>query len=100
MTPPDLYKSLDEEFHFDFDPCPYPRPDGFDGRTVEWRNSNYVNPLFVGGPTSWVRKAILENQKGKSVVLVLPMPKWIHYLIDSDAEIRNLGDVRWCAYRR
>lgn len=33
LTPPDLYKQLDEEFHFNFDPCPWPLPDGFDGLT-------------------------------------------------------------------
>ena len=24
LTPPDLFKKLDDEFHFNFDPCPYP----------------------------------------------------------------------------
>ena len=36
LTPPDVYASLDAEFAFDFDPCPYPLPDGFDGLTCEW----------------------------------------------------------------
>src|SRR3546814_11981679 len=36
LTPPDLYAALDAEFHFDFDPCPYPKPEGFDGLTFEW----------------------------------------------------------------
>lgn len=36
LTPPALYEQLDAEFHFDFDPCPYPLPDGFDGLTCEW----------------------------------------------------------------
>ena len=30
LTDPKLYKSLDDEFHFDMDPCPYPRPDNYD----------------------------------------------------------------------
>ena len=97
LTPADLFQSLDEKFQFDFDPCPYPRPDGFDGLSVDWGKSNYVNPLFTGGPTAWVRKAIEENKKGKTVVLVLPIAKWIHYLIDAKAEIQNLGDVHWCS---
>lgn len=46
LTPPDLYKALDAEFGFDFDPCPYPVPAGFDGLTCEWGKSNYVNPPF------------------------------------------------------
>ena len=31
LTPPELYASLDAEFNFDWDPCPYPLPVGFDG---------------------------------------------------------------------
>lgn len=96
LTPPDLMKKLDDEFHFDFDPCPYPRPDDFNGLCVEWGKSNYVNPLFQS-PTQWAKKCIQENQKGKTVVLVFPLDKWIHRLIAAGAELRSLGDVRWCA---
>lgn len=46
LTPPDLYATLDAEFHFDFDPCPYPKPEDFDGLTCEWGQRNYVNPPF------------------------------------------------------
>ena len=28
LTPPELMAELDAEFGFDFDPCPYPRPEG------------------------------------------------------------------------
>ena len=31
LTPDDLMKQLNDEFNFDFDPCPYPKPDDFDG---------------------------------------------------------------------
>ena len=34
QTPDDVYKKLDDEFHFDFDPCP-PNPT-FDGLSIEW----------------------------------------------------------------
>ena len=33
-TPTSLYKKLDDEFHFDFDPCPLHAD--FDGLAVEW----------------------------------------------------------------
>lgn len=94
LTPPELFAELDAEFHFDFDPCPYPRPAEFDGLETEWGRSNYVNPPFRG-PTRWVRKAIEEHKKGKKVVLVFPIDKWIHYLIEAGAEVRNLKDVKW-----
>jgi hypothetical protein len=106
LTPPDLYAELDAEFHFDFDPCPYPLPDGFDGLTCEWGQSNYVNPPFgsiwhegkLKGPTAWVRKAIAEHRKGKTVVLVYPIDKWVLMLLaEIGANVRNLGDVRWVA---
>jgi len=96
LTPPDLMEKLDQEFHFDFDPCPYPIPEGFDGLTVEWGKSNYVNPPF-NGPTKWVRKALEEYKKGKKIVFVFPIDKWIHLFLGAGANIKNLGDVRWCA---
>ena len=96
LTPPDLLADLQSEFAFDFDPCPYPRPDGFDGLMAEWGKSNYVNPPFKG-PTAWVRKAIVEHQMGKTVVFVFPIDKWVHMLLEAGAEVRNLRDVRWCA---
>ena len=71
LTPPDLYASLHAEFNFTFDPCPYPLPAGFDGLTMPWGQSSYVNPPFGSiihegkkkGPTAWARKAIAENQQ-------------------------------------
>jgi hypothetical protein len=96
LTPPELMKSLSMEFDFDFDPCPYPRPEGFDGLTEEWGKANYVNPPFKGS-TAWVRKAIAENQKGKRVVFVFPIDKWVLMLLAAGAKVRNLRDVKWCA---
>lgn len=105
LTPPDVYEVLDIEFSFTFDPCPFPLPEGFDGLTCEWGTSNYVNPPFGSilhegrkkGPTAWARKAIAEAEKGKDVVLVYPIDKWVLMLLGAGAEVRNLGDVRWLA---
>jgi len=128
LTPPELMAELQAEFAFDFDPCPFPKPDGFDGFTCDWGQSNYVNPPFGSvldfpitgcrhetenpksrvcvhcglkgkkkGPTAWARKAITENRKGKRVVLVYPIDKWVLMLLAAGATVRNLGDVRWCA---
>ena len=114
ITPPKLMSDLEAEFGpFDFDPCPYPKPEGFDGLTCEWGRRNYVNPPFGSimhqglndkkpkkkGPTAWMRKAIDESNKGKFVLIVYPVDKWVLMMISAcDAEnIRNLGDVRWCA---
>lgn len=90
---------------FDFDPCPYPKPDDFDGLTSDWGMCSYVNPPFGSimhegkkkGPTAWARKAIAEAQKGKRVVLVYPIDKWVLMLLGAGAKVENLGDVRWLA---
>ena len=103
LTPPKLYAELDAQYSFDFDPCPYPKPDDFDGLTAEWGASSYVNPPFGSimhdgkrkGMTAWVRKALAEHAKGKRVVMVYPLDKWILMLIKAGAKIENLGDVRW-----
>ena len=105
LTPSALLRKLSERFHFTFDPCPYPKPDDFDGLTCEWGSSNYVNPPFGSimhngkkkGPTAWARKAIEENRKGKRVVLVYPIDKWVLMLLAAGATVENLGDVKWLA---
>ena len=108
LTPPDLYAELNSEFGpFDFDPCPWPKPDDFDGLTCEWGQRNYVNPPFGSlmhngrkkGPTAWMRKAIEEQRKGKLSVVVYPVDKWILMMLDvtGAVNVRNLGDVRWIA---
>ena len=107
LTPPDLYAQLDAEFHFDFDPCPFPKPADFDGLTCEWGQRNYVNPPFGSiihqgrkkGPTAWMRKAIEEQRKGKLSVVVYPVDKWVLMMLAACGakNVRNLGDVKWCA---
>jgi hypothetical protein len=99
LTPPDMMKSLDDEFHFDFDACPYPRPEGYDSLQVEeWGRSTYINPPFKG-PTKWIKKAVAEVRKGKQVVLVFPQREWMAHMLSPDIslEIRSMGRVRWRA---
>lgn len=105
LTPPEIFTELNAQYAFDFDPCPYPKPDDFDGLTSEWGQSSYVNPPFGSilhegkkkGMTAWVRKALAEQAKGKRVVLVYPIDKWVLMLVKAGAKISNLGDVKWLA---
>ena len=106
LTLVDLMSEIYKEFEITFDPCPFPKPEGFDGLAVEWGESNYVNPPFGGyvddngkrkGPTAWAKKAIEEHKKGKTVVFVYPIDKWVHMMIEAGAEIRNLRVIRWLA---
>lgn len=99
LTPPAMMHGLQLEFHFDFDACPFPRPDNFDGLQVDWGESTWVNPPFES-PTKWVHKAIAEyrkSKKKKTIVFAFPTDKWIHYLLREGAEFRSMGDVKWCA---
>lgn len=102
LTPPSIYEPLDKEFHFDFDPCPCPRPPGYDSLLIDWGRANYVNPPFRRhdgvdgkGPTAFVRKAIHEHQRGKTVVLTIPVQSYVNLLMEAGAEYRSLGRVRW-----
>jgi len=93
-TPKKIYEDLDKEFHFDFDPCPYPMPD-WDGIEVEWGNSNFVNPPY-SETERWIRKALLERRyMDRNSVMLLRLDastKWFRDLILPNAEIRLSDD--------
>lgn len=104
LTPPEFLAELDREFNFTkgFDPCPYPRPAGFDGLTVEWPQSTYCNPPFRKkdgkdghGIAAFARKAIAENKLGKSVVLVLPTKSTINFMLEAGAELGSARRINW-----
>lgn len=98
-TPPAMMARMQDEFGFDFDPCPHPCPDGFDGLEMEWGKCNWVNPPFTGGVMRWVRKAIAECERGNLSVIILPIyqVRAISVLDDAGAEIRYAGKPRWLA---
>lgn len=73
-TPPELYNQLDQEFKFDFDPCPANRPENWDGLEMDWGYMNYVNPPYSRKlKEAFVKKGIEELLKGKSSVFLLPV---------------------------
>ena len=62
---------------------------------MNWGKSNWVNPPFWAGITAWVRKAIDEQKKGKTSVLILPLDNWVNLLLQSGAKIRTIGSHEW-----
>ena len=96
-TPKKLYEILDEEFQFEFDPCP--NDPQFDGLEIEWLSRNFVNPPFrdVG---KWIKKGFEESQKGKLVVFLVASrtdTRWFHdYALAYAVEIRFIkGRLRF-----
>jgi phage N-6-adenine-methyltransferase len=112
QTPPEIFKKLNNEFHFDLDPCATKdnnlgTPDFFtkeyDGLKRGWSRykSIFINPPY-GYDTradgsrgeyllpKWVRKAYLEMQAHtsiKNIVMLLPATvstKWFHQYVWSD----------------
>ena len=71
MTPPTLYQSLDNEFHFNFDPCPIDWKEGDpNGLDIEWGSSTFCNPPY-SQVAKWIKKASEESEKGKLVVMLI-----------------------------
>lgn len=95
-TPKEFYDKLDQEFKFDFDPCPLNLEkitNDNDGLLIEWGNSNYINPPYSRDlKEKFVIKAIEESNKGKLCVMLLPVStstKLFHnHILPNAKEIR------------
>jgi len=95
-TPAWLYEFLDDEFHFDFDPCPLNHNlEEWDGLNVEWGDVNFVNPPYdkIGKPAFVMRAFELWMMEGKTSVVLIPVATstyLFHRFIIPYAEIRFL----------
>jgi hypothetical protein len=84
-TPEGFYKQLDEEFHFQFDPCPLnPHPE-WDGLEIPWGGQTcYINPPYGKAIRGWLEKALFEVERGATVIFLLPSytdVKWFHEIV-------------------
>lgn len=89
-TPIDLYKSLDAEFHFDFDPCPFQAT--FDGLKTDWGKRCFINPPY-SKVKEFLEKATNEISNGNTDVAVFLTfsntdTKWFHKYLYNKSEIR------------
>ena len=74
-TPPHIYNELNNEFSFDFDPCPYNEGEIInDGLKIDWGRSNFVNPPYSQKlKEAFILKAISEQKKGNTSVFLIPV---------------------------
>ena len=96
-TPKEFYNKLNEEFGFDFDPCPFNdgeiTPDK-DGLLIEWGNMNFVNPPYSRKlKEAFVKRAVEFKRKGKSSVMLLPVST--STALFHDWILPNADDIRF-----
>lgn len=99
MTPPEIYTPLNEEFNFNYDPCPIEWKEGDpDGLQTEWGTSTFCNPPY-SKVAKWIEKAHTEWKKGKTVVMLINAitdTKAFHTYILNQAEVRFVkGRIRF-----
>lgn len=101
-TPKELYDKLNEEFDFNFDPCPINHDiTKWDGLKIEWKERNFINPPYSRKlKGKFVKKAIEESNKGKLCVLLIPVSTssvlFHDYILPNKKEIRFIkGRVKF-----
>ena len=93
-TPDYIYNELNNEFDFNFDPCPLQHDlNNWDGLKIEWKERNFINPPYSRkSKEAFVKKAIEESKKGKLCVMLLPVStstKIFHeHILPNKKEIR------------
>lgn len=95
-TPKDFYNKLNDEFNFNFDPCPMNHKEmNWDGlhSDSDWGERSFINPPYSRKlKEAFIVKAIEESKKGKLCVMLLPVStstKIFHdYILPNKKEIR------------
>jgi len=101
-TPEYLYKQLDTEFHFNFDPCPLHAD--FDGLKIDWTGNVFVNPPY-SQVKAWLIKAQAELNKNADVIVFLVFANtdtaWFHDYVYGKAELRFLrGRIKFVGFSK
>ena len=107
-TPQKLYDDLNEEFHFDLDPCttkdnPLGTPHFYtkedNGLEKPWFGTVFVNPPYNRAVERWIIKQHNEhvlNDKVEKIVFLLPARtdvRWFHTFIYDSIEHKFFDDV-------
>lgn len=98
-TPKELYDDLNNEFDFDFDPCPFNST--FDGLNIKWKKSNFINPPY-SNIVGFLEKGHEEIKNGNAKTLVYLIPvrtdtKWFHNYVYPyfKRECKPYADIRF-----
>lgn len=98
QTPKWLYDELDNEFNFDFDPCPLNSK--VDGLSISWGKRNFVNPPY-SNVIGFLKKSKEEIENGNADLCVFLVfantdTKWFHNYCYNKAELRFIkGRVKF-----
>lgn len=93
-TPKSLFDKLNEEFKFNFDPCPL--RSNQDGLSISWGSRVFINPPYGKAIRIWLEKALKEIESKNTEIAVFLLPsytdvKWFHEIVLPKArEIRFL----------
>jgi site-specific DNA-methyltransferase (adenine-specific) len=72
QTPKEFYDILNNEFNFNYDPCPLNSKE--DLLNTDWKERNFINPPYLRSlKEKFILKAIEESKKGKLCVMLLPV---------------------------
>lgn len=112
-TPPELFKQLDNEFHFDCDAaCTaenrlvdifYDKAGDALNPKADWNSTAYLNPPYSQGNIErFMKKAYEQSQKRTTVVCLVPVAadtRWWHDYVMHAHEIRFIkGRVKFIGY--
>jgi len=97
-TPSEIYRELNREFNFDFDPCPIcfgevtPEKDGL---LIDWGKSNFVNPPYSRKLKEMFIKKAVEWSKHDKCVSVCLIPVSTSTSLFHDVILPNATDIRF-----
>jgi|TARA_Y100000034_G_scaffold82977_1_gene99378 site-specific DNA-methyltransferase (adenine-specific) len=99
-TPQEFFDKLDNQFHFNLDPCATPQSakckkyftEEDDGLTQDWKGRTvFVNPPYGRDIGAWIKKGYEESKKHNTlVVMLIPSrtdTKWWHDYVMKAKEI-------------
>jgi hypothetical protein len=94
-TPSAVYEALDNEFSFNFDPCPLDgSDDGLATLFCSWRGKRvFCNPPYGPGIGEWLERG-MEADLSVFLIPARTDTRWFHDLV-----IPNAREIRFCRGR-